>query len=382
LKSLHVETAPNSPARLRELEITHERDVLDQHTFRKRIAIERKRSDRSQDPFLLMLVEIGSYTQTSERDQVLTNLIAALMLSSRDTDFVGWYTDKTVVGVVFTGLLPADKSLILTTILGRVSKFLGHQLTFAQFSQISISFHFFPDDWTEDEPSPRNSALYPDLMQTATRKRTLLVVKRTIDIISSGLALLALAPLFAVLALAVKATSKGPVFYKQKRLGHHGRPFTIFKFRSMYAGNDSSVHKEFMMKSISNGAASGSDSKGNNVYKLTNDARITRFGKFIRRTSLDELPQIFNVLRGDMSLVGPRPAIPYELAAYQSWHRRRILEAKPGLTGLWQVTGRSSVKFDEMVRLDLRYATSWTLLLDLKILLRTPLAVIKGAGAY
>jgi lipopolysaccharide/colanic/teichoic acid biosynthesis glycosyltransferase len=118
------------------------------------------------------------------------------------------------------------------------------------------------------------------------------------------------------------------------------------------------------------------------VYKLTNDKRITPVGKFLRRTSLDELPQLLNVLSGDMSLVGPRPPIPYELATYQTWHRRRVLEVKPGITGLWQVTGRSRVKFDEMVRLDLRYATSWTPWLDLKILLQTPLAVIRGSGAY
>jgi lipopolysaccharide/colanic/teichoic acid biosynthesis glycosyltransferase len=118
------------------------------------------------------------------------------------------------------------------------------------------------------------------------------------------------------------------------------------------------------------------------VYKITNDKRITPIGKFLRRTSLDELPQFLNVLWGDMSLVGPRPPIPYELAAYQTWHRRRLLDVKPGITGLWQVTGRSTVKFDEMVRLDLRYATSWTPWLDLRILLQTPLAVIKGSGAY
>ena len=118
------------------------------------------------------------------------------------------------------------------------------------------------------------------------------------------------------------------------------------------------------------------------VYKLTKDERITRVGAILRRTSLDELPQLFNVLKGEMSLVGPRPAIPYEVAAYQTWHRRRVLEVKPGITGLWQVNGRSRVAFDEMVRLDLRYAREWSPWLDLKILLRTPRAVIVGEGAY
>jgi lipopolysaccharide/colanic/teichoic acid biosynthesis glycosyltransferase len=121
---------------------------------------------------------------------------------------------------------------------------------------------------------------------------------------------------------------------------------------------------------------------GDPVYKLKDDKRITRVGKFLRRTSLDELPQFINVLMGQMSLVGPRPAIPYELAAYQTWHRRRVLEAKPGITGVWQIAGRSRVRFDEMVRMDLRYAMAWSPWLDLKILLLTPLAVIRGSGAY
>jgi lipopolysaccharide/colanic/teichoic acid biosynthesis glycosyltransferase len=149
----------------------------------------------------------------------------------------------------------------------------------------------------------------------------------------------------------------------------------------MYVNNDASVHKEFVTRLIAS-REKDSPAEGASVYKITNDRRITRIGKLLRRTSLDELPQFLNVLWGDMSLVGPRPPIPYELAAYQTWHRRRLLDVKPGITGLWQVTGRSSVKFDEMVRLDLRYAMSWTPWLDVRILIRTPLAVIKGSGAY
>ena len=125
-----------------------------------------------------------------------------------------------------------------------------------------------------------------------------------------------------------------------------------------------------------------SSGNGEGVYKLTNDRRVTRVGKFLRRTSLDELPQFLNVLEGDMSLVGPRPAIPYEVAAYETWHRRRVLEVKPGITGSWQVNGRSRVKFDEMVRLDLQYARSWSPWMDINILMRTPRAVIRGDGAY
>jgi lipopolysaccharide/colanic/teichoic acid biosynthesis glycosyltransferase len=151
----------------------------------------------------------------------------------------------------------------------------------------------------------------------------------------------------------------------------------------MYVNNDATVHREFVTSFIANRAAEApKEGSGSKVYKLTNDKRITRVGKFLRRTSLDELPQFINVLMGDMSLVGPRPPVPYEFAAYQTWHRRRLLGVKPGITGLWQVLGRSSVRFDDMVRLDLRYASSWTPWLDLKILFRTPLAVIKGSGAH
>ncbi len=149
----------------------------------------------------------------------------------------------------------------------------------------------------------------------------------------------------------------------------------------MYVDNDHSVHREYVTKLINKEAPAVATRQQGAVYKLAGDKRITPLGRFLRKTSLDELPQFLNVLRGDMSLVGPRPPIPYELAAYQTWHRRRVLDVKPGITGLWQVTGRSTVDFDSMVRLDLKYATSWSPWLDVKILLLTPLAVIRGSGA-
>jgi lipopolysaccharide/colanic/teichoic acid biosynthesis glycosyltransferase len=202
------------------------------------------------------------------------------------------------------------------------------------------------------------------------------------DIAGSTLMLILCAPVCLIIALAIKTSSKGPVLFKQRRVGQYGQHFTFLKFRSMQVNNDHSVHKEYVTKFIASGAGKQpSNGTGEGVYKLTNDSRVTRVGKFLRRTSLDELPQFLNVLKGEMSLVGPRPPIPYELAAYQTWHRRRLLEVKPGITGLWQVTGRSRVTFDEMVRLDLRYATSWSPSLDLTILMRTPLAVLRGEGA-
>jgi lipopolysaccharide/colanic/teichoic acid biosynthesis glycosyltransferase len=209
----------------------------------------------------------------------------------------------------------------------------------------------------------------------------MLAFKRLIDIVGSAAALLVCLPLLWLIALAIKATSKGPVLFSQTRVGQYGKRFIVLKFRTMYTDIDRSIHKKFVTTLIADKEQSEpSIQNGKPIYKLTNDKRITKIGSFLRRTSLDELPQFFNVLRGEMSLVGPRPAVRYEVAAYQTWHRRRVLEFKPGITGLWQVEGRSKVKFDDMVRMDLRYATSWSIWLDLKLLLRTPLAVLKGTG--
>jgi lipopolysaccharide/colanic/teichoic acid biosynthesis glycosyltransferase len=361
-----------------------ERTPLDEETFRRMIAIERKRTERSNAPFLLMLLEADSDQSAKKHRATLNSATAALLASSRDTDLVGWYKDWEVLGAIFTGLVACDKQSILDTFLNKINGTLRDELTQEQFDQLRITFHFFPDDWDHNKPGrPSNAALYPDLARKDKGRRPVLIVKRAIDIMGSSLALLLCAPLFLIVALAVKLTSRGPVFFRQTRVGRYGKTFTFLKFRSMYVNNDATVHREFITRFITNQAA-GAPREGADayMYKLTNDKRITGLGKLLRRTSLDELPQFINVLVGDMSLVGPRPPIPYELAAYQTWHRRRLLGVKPGITGLWQVLSRSSVQFDEMVRLDLRYASTWTPWLDLKILLRTPLAVIKGSGAY
>ncbi len=361
-----------------------ERGALGEEAFKRLIAIERKRTERSKSPFVLMLLEVTNHQNLEKTKRALDCIVAALLTACRDTDVVGWYKENSVVGAMFTGLVISDRNSILSAILNRVSETLRNELSFEQFSQISISFHLFPDDWENDKPGrPSNSALYPDLTTHNQNRRSLLIVKRSIDILGSGAIALVCLPLFVVIAIAVRASSKGPILFRQERIGQFGQSFTFLKFRSMYVDNDHKVHQEFVQKLISQEEGPAEQAGGKRaVYKITNDKRVTQIGRFLRRTSLDELPQFFNVLKGDMSLVGPRPPIPYELAAYQTWHRRRVLEVKPGITGLWQVTGRSRVKFDEMVRLDLRYATSWTPWLDFKILLQTPLAVIRGSGAY
>lgn len=362
---------------------TSDRLPLDEDAFRRTIAIERKRTERSKAPFLLMLLESDSNEKPERKIATLDASISALITSSRDTDIVGWYKEHAIIGVMFTGLSGDDKNSIADMIVERVSSTLKSELSLEQFGQIRISIHFFPDDWDHNRPGrPSNPALYPDLFNHDKNKRSLLLVKRMIDVVGSAIMLVLCAPSFLVIAVAVKMSSKGPIFFRQKRVGQYGRSFTFLKFRTMYVNNDPSVHKEFVTRLIADRRQGAEHQADQNVYKIKNDRRITRVGGFLRRTSLDELPQFLNVLRGDMSLVGPRPPIPYELAAYQTWHRRRLLDVKPGITGLWQVTGRSTVKFDEMVRLDLRYALSWSPWLDVRILLRTPLAVIKGSGAY
>ena len=363
-----------------------EREVLPEEAFKRMIAVERKRTERSRKPFLLMLLATGQYYTSERNGRVTANILSALLESTRETDVIGWHKDHSTVGVMFTELVIDDKNSILSTMLSRVSSILQDKLTFEQFNQISISFHFFPDKWDDDTPQrPNNPMLYPDLSRRDNATILFSGLKRMMDIIGGMLILIICSPAFLIIALAIKVSSKGPVFFRQRRVGQHGKPFTFLKFRSMYIDNDPLVHKDYVTKLIA-GQAQRNPSNGNGdgagVYKLTNDSRVTRVGVFLRRTSLDELPQVLNVLRGEMSLVGPRPAIPYEVAAYQTWHRRRVLEVKPGITGLWQVNGRSRVKFDEMVRLDLRYAKTWSPWLDIKILLCTPRAVWLGEGAY
>jgi len=150
----------------------------------------------------------------------------------------------------------------------------------------------------------------------------------------------------------------------------------------MYASTDHTIHEQYVGNYIAGTLVAAGQDNHKPVYKMTNDPRITRVGQFLRRTSLDEFPQFFNVLRGDMSLVGPRPPLPYEFVRYGVWHKRRLLAVKPGITGLWQVEGRSKVPFDEMVRMDLEYAKTWSLWMDIKILFRTPLALLDSDGAY
>lgn len=357
-------------------------EVLDKEVFHRMISLERKRSERTQRPFVLLLMDTGRNLPTQRNGKILLDILFALQAATRETDVMGWYESNPVVGVMFTEIT-LDNNQIFSTILSRISDALRDLLTTDQFSQIKFSFHMFPEQWDPENPDrPSNPTFYPDLNERNDANWLSRVIKRGMDIAGSLFLLLLLSPIFFLIAVAIKLTSHGPVFFRQQRIGEHGVPFTFLKFRSMYVNNDSSQHKEYVRQLIA-GEAEKQPSNGNGqgIFKLTNDPRITRVGSFLRRTSLDELPQFFNVLSGEMSLVGPRPPVAYEVEAYATWHRRRVLEAKPGITGLWQVHGRSRVGFDDMVRLDLQYARQSSPWLDLKILLQTPKAVIAGDGA-
>ncbi len=205
--------------------------------------------------------------------------------------------------------------------------------------------------------------------------------KRACDILLAGLALFVLSPAWLLVALLIKLDSRGPIFYRQERVGMDGRLFLFYKFRTMRAGSDDRAHREFQRKYIAGRPDTNLGASERPVYKMRDDPRITRVGRVLRRLSLDELPQLWNVLRGDMSVVGPRPPIPYEVEAYDLWHRQR-LDMKPGLTGLWQVSGRNSLSFEEMVKLDLFYIENWSPLLDLKIILKTLPVMLRGDDAY
>ncbi|MEZ4648988.1 MAG: sugar transferase [Candidatus Eisenbacteria bacterium] len=203
--------------------------------------------------------------------------------------------------------------------------------------------------------------------------------KRVFDLVGTVIGGIVISPILIVIAVLVKLSSPGPVLFTQERMGKDGRIFSFYKFRTMAVQNDDSAHRAYVTELMTGGDAAAVDKDGKPLFKLVDDPRITRIGRFLRRTSLDELPQLINVLRGEMSLIGPRPCLPFEFDLYKDWQKRR-LDVTPGMTGLWQVTGRSYVSFEDMVLLDLFYIANWSFAMDLRILLRTVPVVIWGKG--
>jgi lipopolysaccharide/colanic/teichoic acid biosynthesis glycosyltransferase/GGDEF domain-containing protein len=357
--------------------------LFQEETFHSMLMLERRRAERSRKPFVLMLLDGSAFVEAETADRFMSQVTSVLLKSTRETDLVGWYKKGATLGVIFTETSPEFKDSITEILHSKVVNALHDELSHEVTSNLVVTVHLFPERWDGDGVEPvADTRFYPDIAKGEPKRRLALVVKRLIDIAGSAALLLVVSPLLAVLALAIKLTSKGPVIFQQDRLGQFGARFKCLKFRTMYANNDPKIHQEYTQRFIAGQADNNAESGKPAVYKIKNDPRVTPVGRFLRKTSLDEFPQFWNVLRGEMSLVGPRPPVPYEFAVYDIWHRRRVLEVKPGVTGLWQVSGRSRTSFDDMVRLDLRYSQSWSLWLDLRILIATPSAVLGGEGAY
>lgn len=322
-----------------------------------RIAEEQKRTERSGRPFLIAIVRRKAGQSTGgNSEELLLDFASSLGRTLQPFDTVGWLEYGQQIAVTFAEPDATGRHITRLT---------------AAMAEAAERCNLDPDSiLTETYPYAKSMVMEPVRGSRAER-----ALKRGLDIVGSAVGLVTLSPVFAAVALLVKCTSPGPVFFRQQRTGRHGKEFTFYKFRSMQANNDSSEHEKFVEALIAG------EKPSNGSFKLQSDSRITPIGAFLRKTSIDELPQLYNVLRGEMSLVGPRPPIPYEVHKYSQWHRRRLYGAQPGMTGLWQVEGRSRVGFDDMVRLDLQYVASWSIWLDLRILWKTPKAVVSGKGA-
>ena len=344
--------------------------MLSEELFRAWVQRERRRADRFEEAFVLGLISFdGGATEPARwRD-----LVACLSQTTTDADLIGWWEQDQVLGL--TRVLDASGRAEATTALVALRKEFLRCLPPDLAASCSMRLEVY---------SPSSDAIAPVIFDGPQRRRTAREVardgsKRALDIVGSLMFLIAFSPVFLCVAVLVKLSSSGPVLFRQQRVGKAGRPFLMLKFRSMQVNADPSIHQRYVESFIQ---SAGTSAPGNAVvHKIVNDPRVTPLGRFLRKSSLDELPQFWNVLTGEMSLVGPRPPLPYEVARYKSWHRRRVLEAKPGITGLWQVTGRSRTTFEDMVRLDLRYLRSRSLWTDLRILLATPRAVLSGDGA-
>jgi exopolysaccharide biosynthesis polyprenyl glycosylphosphotransferase len=380
--------------------------VLDDKTFAEVIRCEKERAERYGVQFSLISIKVSSGKKKLDKktqQAVQDNIESSIRLNDR----IGFINPDVIII-----LLPQTKEAGAHIAAQRLKNILNTHLSNFT-SSYNITLCCYPDDpgcgivscATSKEKSSvafnptiikmdytpkkeRSDAIAVDQAMLFSVEEIILnlcakcFLKRVIDIIGALCGIIICSPVLLFIAIIIKITSKGPVFFRQTRLGHQGKPFTFLKLRSMYCDCSDEEHKEYMYKLINRAHEEiNMGTTDNPYYKMNGDPRITPFGKFLRKTSLDEIPQFFNVLMGQMSLVGPRPPIPYEVANYQNWHKKRVFDVRPGITGLWQTRGRSTTTFDEMVRLDLKYARNWNLWLDIKIILKTFKTVVSGFGA-
>lgn len=348
-----------------------EATILPKVHFLYGLRMEKRRADRSKAPLSLALFHFNE--RRSNNGSEIQEFLKSMIKNTRETDIKGW-VDYDVIGLI----LPDTDEKGVTICTEKIAN--GRRDRTYSVVIGTYPDHLFEKLLTEEEGPPD---LFPlDLDEPAKFHGFQDAVKRCMDIVGSLIGIILCAPLMFITALAIKINSSGPVIFKQIRQGKKGTCFLFCKFRSMHCNVDDQVHREYVTSLIKGQHDKINQGVGEEpLYKMKNDSRITRVGRIIRKTSIDELPQLFNVLKGEMSLVGPRPPIPYEVEKYEPWHLRRILEVKPGITGLWQVDGRSKTSFDDMVRLDLRYVQNWSLWLDIKILIKTIRAVLRPQGA-
>ncbi len=369
LKNADFQAANQTEGNLRD-------GALPINDFLRDLRREKRRADRSNAPLSLVLFEVGG--SGDRAFAAVSLLIERLRRITRETDSIGRVGDH-VVAV----LCPDTDEVGAKSLINKVDA----QIQSLPCAAVAATY---PDDLFEQLVRGEHDASNVQSLLISEQAATIpsgYPLKRVLDVVGACVGILVFAPLMLLTAFAIALSSRGPILYRQQRVGKDGVPFTFFKFRSMFVDNDERVHREFVKGLITEGAGSASSpasattDSGKPLYKMRGDPRITPVGRFIRKTSIDELPQLWNVLMGTMSLVGPRPPIPYETEHYQAWHARRVYSVKPGITGLWQVEGRSTVTFNEMVRIDLRYIRSCSLSLDLMILLKTVGVVLFCKGA-
>ena len=350
------------------------RAIITEELFGGVLERERRRADRFDEVMAVLLIELKPVARVPP---VVNAIIDAMSGALRGSDMLGWVERSVVLGVILAPM-PSLSGRARRDVESRVRSQLANRLDAQTLAHISVRLFVHSRRVPSSDDVAGVGTMAAELR--FERQRPLCdAFKRMLDLVVSAAALAALSPLLLLIAALVKLTSPGPVLFRQPRVGQSARPFTMLKFRTMKANAEHSVHQKFVTDFIKSGGQS--QTGASKLFKITDDPRVTPVGRFLRRTSLDELPQFWNVLIGEMSLVGPRPPLQYEVEQYRSWHWRRVLEAKPGITGLWQVAGRSRTTFDEMVRLDLRYVRARSLWTDVKILLATPRAVVSGRGA-
>ena len=355
--------------------------ILDEELFKDTITRERKRTNRSGLAMVMLLIGVED-SRRENKSALFAGIANVLSAIKSDIDTFGWFERASIMGLIVPEIDTANLTSTCERLESKFRKEITNRFEANLTEGLSIRLCVYPEpqQLEEEEIQMVDPFFYPELHGQQDRSTTFQVVKRGLDILGSLALLIILLPVLVAIAGLVKLSSRGPVLFCQVRIGQMLKPFKICKFRTMYANADHGIHRNYVSWFVTSSGQEQEQDK-NKIFKLTSDPRITPIGRFLRNTSLDELPQLWNVLRGEMSLVGPRPPLGYEVQQYKPWHRHRVLEAKPGITGLWQVTGRSRTTFDEMVRLDLRYARGRSLWADIKILLATPVAVIKGKGA-